>query len=92
MLETSLLVTLGIDTFITKPIIPLIDESILLLSIDLSVQRFTGRLKSGRFNSFKQGFIECLCMGQALPLMIGAQDELEFLPTRKSRSVARLPF
>lgn len=63
VLEISLLVTLGVDTFITKPIMPLIDESILFLSIDWSVERFTGRLKSGRFNSFKQGFIECLYMG-----------------------------
>lgn len=34
MLEIGLLVPLGVDTFITKPIKPLIYESILLLSID----------------------------------------------------------
>lgn len=34
MLGISLLVTLGVNTFITKPIIPLIYESILLFSID----------------------------------------------------------
>lgn len=34
MLEISLLVTLGVDTFITKPIKPLIYYFILLLSID----------------------------------------------------------
>lgn len=39
MLEIGLLVTLGVDTFITKPLKPLIYESILLLSID----RFDGQ-------------------------------------------------
>lgn len=36
-------------------------------------------------------FIECFPMSQASPLMIGVQDELEFLPTGKLWASGQAP-